>query len=184
MLGIKSVFVLALATFATGNFPIPRVEKVSQIIEAFQDETPVLYRLPNNTRPISYDLQITTNVHTHTNLGFSGKVGIRFIVLETSRTITLHQRQLTIGATSLVLANNPDQSIALAPIQYNAVTEFLTITLATTDLIVGNEYILTIDFNGTHRVDKGFFYLSYKNAQGVDRYNIHDNLIILLLTNC
>lgn len=171
MLGIKAVFLLALSIFVTGNFPVPtlRIENVPKIVEAFQNEPAVFYRLPNNTRPISYDVEMTTHVHTHTDLGYSGQVSVRFVVLEASRTITLHQRQLTIGTTSLVLANNPNQPIQLTANEYNSVNEFLTVTLAMTDLVVNSEYILTIAYNGTHRTDKGFFYSSYKNAAGVDR---------------
>lgn len=172
MLGIKSVLILALATLTSGNFPMPRTRDDNRptLVHAFPDEPIVSYRLPNNTRPISYEVNITTNVHTHTDLGFSGQVAVRFVVLEASRTITLHHRQLTIGATSLVPVSNLSQSIELSPNSFTIETEFLIVTLATTDLIVGSEYILNIAYNGTHRTDKGFFYKPYTNAAGIDKY--------------
>lgn len=165
---------LALATYTSGNFPMPvnkSYDKFQSVIDSYQDGQFLNYRLPNNTRPISYEVNLTTNVHTFSDLGFSGKVAVRFIVLEASRTITLHQRQLTIGETSLVLANRPDEPIVLDAHSYNNVNEFLNVSLATTDLIVNSEYILTIAYNGTHRTDKGFFYATYQNERGNDRYN-------------
>lgn len=175
MIGIGLVIFLTALAFSSAivPIPIPRGEDLPRIVQAFQNDEPaVSYRLPNNTRPNAYDVHLTTHVHTQTNLSFSGVVAVRFSVLETSRTITLHHRQLTIGQSTLALASSLNQLIELGPIEYNSENEFLSITLADTDLIVNNEYVLTIAFNGTLRSDKGFFWLSYQNELGAERYII------------
>lgn len=157
------LIVLACAAFVAANVPIPQSrinEDNPQIVEAFQDQLNVNFRLPNNTRPISYDVHLNTNVHLQTDFGFSGQVVIRFVVLETSRTITLHHRQLTIGTASLVAVSNPNTPIALNAFEYDPTSEFLTYTLSLTDLIVGSEYFLTIAYSGVLRTDENGFYRS------------------------
>lgn len=157
------LIVLACAAFVAANVPIPQSrinEDNPQIVEAFQDQPNVNFRLPNNTRPISYDVHLNTNVHLQTDFGFSGQVVIRFVVLETSRTITLHHRQLTIGTASLVAVSNPNTPIALNAFEYDPTSEFLTYTLSLTDLIVGSEYFLTIAYSGVLRTDENGFYRS------------------------
>lgn len=182
MLGQRLIIsiVLACASLVAANLPVTirRVEDLPPI-EAFQNG--VSYRLPNNTRPISYDVQITTNIHTQTDFGFSGIVAVRFVAVETSRTITLHQRQLNIGAVSLTLANNPNQIYQLNPFDYDNVTEFLTFTLSSEDLVINSEYILTIHYQGTLRSDNaGFYRSSYLASDGSRRYiNIQDGCCLI-----
>lgn len=173
MIGQLLLVILAFATLVAANspFPIRRVEDINQeVTETLQDQTSVSYRLPNNTRPISYDVQLTTHVHTQTDFSFTGEVAVRFLVVQTSNTITLHQRQLTIGEYSLVLARNPTVNIPLNVVEYDNVTEFLTFTLTSGSLGIVSEYILTIKYNGTLRTDPGGFYRSsYEAADGSRR---------------
>lgn len=175
MLGQRLIFVLGCAAIVAGNLPLPirQFEDFPLVEEAFQNGPNVGYRLPNNTRPISYDVHLTTNIHTQTDFGFSGVVAVRFVALEASRTITLHQRQLTIGeSAALTLANNPNENILLEANTYDNVTEFLTFTLSSADLIANTEYILTVQYNGTLRTDAGGFYRqSYVANDGSQRWD-------------
>lgn len=153
---------LACVALVVANMPMPvrQAEDLPQIVEAFQNPTNVNYRLPNNTRPISYDIHLTTNVHLQTDFNFTGEVAIRFVVLETSRTITLHHRQLTIGTSSLSSVSSPNSPIPLNEYDYDETNEFLSYTLSDQDLIVGSEYILNISYNGVLRTDEAGFYRS------------------------
>lgn len=174
MIGQTLLVCLAVAILVTANNPLPirRVEDIrSESIETFQDQAGVSYRLPNNTRPISYDVDLTTHIHTQTDFNFTGKVAIRISVIESSNTITLHQRQLTIGAYDLTLASAPQTKIPLNDVSYNAETEFLSFTLTTGNLVVNSEYILTISYSGILRTDQaGFYRSSYIADDGSRRY--------------
>lgn len=142
-----------------------------QLVEKLADEPAINYRLPNNTRPISYDVHLTTNIHTQTDFNFSGVVAIRFVVVTASRLVTLHQRQLTIGTATLTSLST-SQPIALNPFEYNSVSELLTFRLTTGSLTINNEYILTINFKGIHRTGtdiKGLYRSSYLADDGTRR---------------
>lgn len=164
--------VLAFATLvvaADSPLPVRNVEDKT-LLDAFQEQPSISYRLPNDTRPISYDVQLTTHIHTQTDFSFTGVVAARFVTDVASNTITLHQRQLTIGTYSLVLAGTTT-IIPLNAFNYDTVTEFLTFTLTTGTLNVNSEYILTINFNGTLRTDQaGFYRSSYLANDGSRRY--------------
>lgn len=159
MLGQALLVTLAIATLVAADFPVPirRVEDIPREVEAFQDQPN--YRLPNNTRPISYDVQLTTHVHTQTDFSFTGIVAIRLLAVEASNTISLHHRQLTISASSLALASG-GANVPLNNFAYDDVTEILTYTLTSGGLMVDSEYILTITYNGTLRTDEAGFYRS------------------------
>lgn len=167
-----ATFVFATLVAAKLPFSVPRVENISnKLTEPFQAGPSVSYRLPNNTRPVSYDVQLTTHIHTQTDFSFTGNVAVRFVTIETSNTIVLHQRQLTIGVYSLHLATSPDVSIPLNTVEYDGVTEFLKFTLTSGSLIENNEYVLSIAYNGTLRNDPGGFYRSsYTADDGATRY--------------
>lgn len=168
MLGRFFILSLAFATLVAAHFPLsfPRAKDIE-----FQDQTGVSYRLPNNTRPISYDVHLTTHVHTQTDFSFTGEVLIRFVAIEPSNTITVHQRQLTIGASSLALASSPQTPIPLMDnVEYDTATELLKFTLKSGNLIINSEYILAINYNGTLRSDNfGFYRSSYIADDGSQR---------------
>lgn len=169
MLGHRLLILLSCcAAFGASNRP-NRDRHIQQFAAVYDNGAG--HRLPNNTRPISYDIHITTKIHTQTDFDFTGQVAIRLVVAEASRTITLHQRYLTIGKASLVLASRPDTPIALDPFENNYSKEFLTFILSTDDLIVGSEYILTISYSGSlRRWDRsGFYASSYRADDGSKR---------------
>lgn len=162
MVGYWIIFVLAGTRLVSANPPL--------VQESLQDQAIVNYRLPNNTRPIYYDIHLTTNVHLQTDFTFSGEVLIRFIVLESSRTITLHQSQLTIESANLTLVDSPSTQIQLNPFEYDSSNEFLSFTLSSESLIIGSEYILSISYNGVLRTDDfGFYRTSYVADDGTRR---------------
>lgn len=139
------------------------------------DIDPIIYRLPNNTRPIAYNIHLTTNVHTQNDFNFTGTVAITLEgVGNPSNTITLHHRELTILSAKLSLSTTPNVDITLIqPPAYNAENEFLTYTLGTgaTPIQAGLKYVLTIKYTGTLRTDEsGFYRSSYVSAAGEKRW--------------
>lgn len=124
------------------------------------------YRLPNNTRPLRYDVTLTTDVHLG-EAAFTGNVRIRFEVLENTNEITLHTRQLTIEKIDLF--STPDSPVLVqSNVQFteNEDVEFLVIR-PTAQVNRGQEYIVDITYRGFLRDDNmGFYRSTYKNPQG------------------
>ncbi|XP_018799750.1 PREDICTED: aminopeptidase N [Bactrocera latifrons] len=130
------------------------------------------YRLPNTTEPVHYDVELTTNVHNGTK-AFQGTVNIVIKVIEDTRTIVLHQRQLSIVKVTIKntdLANPAEETLNIS---YEEEREFLSLTPAnqTLTFIKGSNWNLTISYTGVLREDNAGFYLStYTSLQGQERY--------------
>lgn len=127
------------------------------------------YRLPNNTKPISYSIDLTTNI-SQSVFDFTGIVTINIEALEDSKSITLHARQLTIG--EIELFNLQDGSTYdLLSHEYDSTTEFLTIRIAGNAIIPkGTKCSLKINYSGVLRTDrKGFYRSSYVDRFGFTR---------------
>lgn len=130
--------------------------------ESFQDEES--YRLPNNTRPISYDIWLSTNIHAGV-FDFQGRVTIRIAVIDDNTpTVTLHQRQLTISninirrGTGGSLQRNVD-------FDYRPDREFLVIK--PTRWLAKGIYLIDITYFGVLRDDDaGFYRSSYVDSEG------------------
>lgn len=138
---------------------------------AVKSDPSLSYRLPNNTKPEEYDISLTTNIHTG-DFNFQGKVIIKVRAVETSTSITLHHRQLTIKTVQLSTTSAVKLPITtIDPPEYDADTELLTIRLTPgLTLDEGLLYILEIDYEGTLRGDEaGFYRSSYKDAEGNTR---------------
>jgi len=125
------------------------------------------YRLPNNTVPISYDLQIDTHVHAN-NFNFEGNVKIHIKIVEATNTITLHYRQIEILKIDILLPNG-------FPIVLNSIfnliqsRDFIVITLPRT-YNARTEFILDISYRGTLRNDAAGFYRASYLDRGVTRW--------------
>lgn len=128
------------------------------------------YRLPNNSRPELYEIELRTNIDRN-EFDFSGVVRVEITILEDSNRITLHARQLTV--THIELEEDGGQKISTEPYLYDIVREFLTITTDGVVLEKDKKYILTIEYNGELRTDLGGFYRSsYKDPSGSKRFKV------------
>lgn len=138
-------------------------------IESYQLETDISYRLPNNTKPVLYDLAIETWVDEG-RFDFNGSVNIRVKVLEDdTNSITLHSRNLNILEWNL--QKMVSEELISVPVEnpiIDEATDFITFAL------VGNEkleqdvdYRLFITFSGMLRAEQdGFYRSSYRNSDG------------------
>ncbi|XP_017141907.2 aminopeptidase N [Drosophila miranda] len=118
------------------------------------------YRLPNNTAPESYKVELWTNVHSGAR-DFNGSVQIDLQVLELSSSITLHYRQTSNFTASIISRDEVAQAIEL-DVTTDTDREFLTLTpkLANVTFAANTNWTLSIDYNGTLRSDMGGFYIS------------------------
>lgn len=141
----------------------PRVED----IETRQDDG-LRYRLPNDTKPETYDITLSTRVDIQ-NFTFEGKVIIGIAVVESTTTITLQYRQLTILMVRLWTVTNPPVAVDINDFTYDPAVEFLRIPIAGDPLLANSRYMLEIDYTGTLRQDNGGFYRSrYFNNDGIE----------------
>ncbi|XP_058836977.1 uncharacterized protein LOC131693281 [Topomyia yanbarensis] len=135
------------------------------------------YRLPNNSYPLRYDLELTTYIHedgSDRQFRFDGRVKMQiFVKDERNSTITVHYRLITIthvklwsffgNGTENVLLND-NSSFTLDPVR-----EFVTVTPPGVDL--KGTYFLEFEYNGELREDNaGFYRSSYVDDEGKIRW--------------
>lgn len=106
------------------------------------------YRLPNDTKPETYDITLITTVDEavdgdEINFNFDGTVKINIKVLEETNKVTLHARQLTIKTAELF-----DENTNIAgEFEYLVVPEFLIIPTKQ-NLQKDKNYNLVITYTG------------------------------------
>ncbi|XP_036342048.1 LOW QUALITY PROTEIN: aminopeptidase N-like [Rhagoletis pomonella] len=121
------------------------------------------YRLPNNTEPIHYDIELTTNVHNGTR-NFTGKVQILITATEDTRTIVVHARQLEGFQATIKKCKQANAIEYELSWSYESEREFLSLTPVNASLSLNKDtnWTLTIAYNGQLRTDAGGFHrLSY-----------------------
>lgn len=162
---IKSLsLILFLATSAwslkpPADFGVGISDDFSLLAENDDDE--FIYRLPNNTVPLYYEVNLDTDIHLG-EFGFKGFVRIQIRVLENSPSITLHHRQLTITKIDLKTENGANRQ-SNVPHEYDEITEFLEIK-PRLPLSANAIFWVEITYNGTLRGDQaGFYRSSYKD---------------------
>lgn len=136
------------------------------------------YRLPNETLPLHYSIKIETNIHLSNDTDpakfrFSGQETIRLQATDEVRNqIVLHADRLNIGESILTTTDSTLTVIKWEneekPWQIDDVKQFLIFTIAADETLVkGQEYFLTINFDGVLETNnEGFYRSSYENEHG------------------
>lgn len=133
-----------------------------------QDPVGLSFRLANNTRPIHYDIWLSTAIH-EADFRFNGTVHIRFRTLEPSTNITLNFKQLTITNVDLLDTNKILIQNNLLTV-VDDVTELL-VTFPSQELPANQQFILSIDYNGVMRTDNyGYYRGFYVDENGQQRW--------------
>lgn len=124
------------------------------------------YRLPTNTKPISYELKLATNIGEG-KFNFTGIVTINLQVLENDATkITLHARQLKIDYIHVYSKQSSDFILINSTFHQNKTTDFLIIGLAE-PIQPNGSYYLKIKYYGELQDEiAGFYKSSYVNSKG------------------
>jgi aminopeptidase N len=120
-----------------------------------QEANSISFRLPNNTIPLYYSINLRTDIHRGDS-SFRGNVEIHIKVLEQTNTITLHARQLVIFRINLFTADGNIFQFN-APFTMDSELEFLTIT---TDRMINvdEEFHVEIEYGGFLNQNlQGFF---------------------------
>uniref|UniRef100_A0A336M3W6 CSON008207 protein n=1 Tax=Culicoides sonorensis TaxID=179676 RepID=A0A336M3W6_CULSO len=122
------------------------------------------YRLPNNTRPLHYNIHLTTNIE-QADFDFYGSVEITLEAVENTKNLTIHYRQLTINEVKLIDVETKKEIKFNEP-HYDEITEHFVIPVES-ELVNGTQYLLSIEYNGTLRDDlAGFHKSSYTDDDG------------------
>ncbi|EDW84908.1 uncharacterized protein Dwil_GK12888 [Drosophila willistoni] len=131
------------------------------------------YRLPNDTIPSHYAIELTTNVHNNGETKFTGIVTITLDVVTETNKIVIHARQLENFTASITRSTGGD-SITVKPTYDNTDgREFLVLSFEdeTFTLPADSTWLLTINYEGNLRTDNGGFYLSsYTDETGATKY--------------
>ncbi|KAJ6633456.1 Aminopeptidase N [Pseudolycoriella hygida] len=112
------------------------------------------YRLPNNTRPETYDLTIRTWIDDG-NSTFTGSVRIGIVAIESTSYIRLHQNVLNLE--NITVLSWDEVPIAIGEYSISPEHEFLTIPLIGSNLTQGLRYFIDIDYVGTMNSFSGFY---------------------------
>lgn len=119
----------------------------------------VEWRLPKTVVPLSYDLTLTTNVHTGAR-AFTGFVSINVEVREETDVIRMNIRNL-----DLMMFRVITDGVAWTEYSWNnnATTEFLTITNTARSLAVGERHLIEMQYTGQLSTGTtGFYRSSYR----------------------
>lgn len=114
----------------------------------------VTFRLPNNTRPESYDISLRTWIH-EANSTFTGSVRIGIVAIESTDFIRLHHNVQRLENVRVSTEN--EVPITIGPYSYNRQFTFLTIPVVGGNLTQGTRYFIDIDYVGSMNLYSGFY---------------------------
>lgn len=121
-------------------------------------------RLLNTTEPLHYNLELTSLIHVQ-DTTFTGRIDIRFRVLEPTALVRLNSNLLDITSCTLSNANSANIAVNCG----TTTDRFLDVTAAE-QLQQNQEYILQVSFTGTNRAPSNGFHSSYYTINGERRY--------------
>ncbi|KAH8358907.1 hypothetical protein KR093_003226 [Drosophila rubida] len=121
------------------------------------------YRLPTALRPQKYDLRVLTRLENPEELRFEGNVKILIEVLENTKNITLHAKNLTIDDSQITLKHTSaaDKKNCIASTEVNTQHDFYVMHTCE-ELAAGEVYELTMPFSADlNRQLEGYYRSSY-----------------------
>lgn len=128
-------------------------QDVGQSLRAVDESGPV-YRLNNSTEPTYYELWMETQVQDEI-FNYSGRVIIKFRVLEPTRIVTIHS---LVKIQSYKILKDQDSEVGVSEIEFNNKTEILSFILSD-EIKTDSNYLLDIHFTGIlNDQSHGFFY--------------------------
>jgi aminopeptidase N len=150
---ITSGIFLAVILSATLAAPAPAADEDS-------------LRLPKSSFPLSYDITLTTQVHTGVR-AFTGVVIIEIEISETTNVITLHNRLLQVQ--SVMMKDEEGIEVFVAS-SNNREKEFFILTSNEKTFQPGERYTIEIKYLGSLQSGTSGFYRSSYRTGTVTRY--------------
>lgn len=130
------------------------------------DDEMTIFRLPDTTRPISYDLDIMPDYDHFSNaVKFNGEIEILLYATSSTATIMLNYKQLEVLVV-YVREKNTDMAVDVVNVCYDSQNEQLAILLGT-PLRPGVLYAMVIEYSGTVKNGiNGFYRSTYNDDYG------------------
>lgn len=119
------------------------------------------YRLPNNTRPETYDISIRTWIDEG-NSTFIGSVRIGIIATESTNFIRLHHSVEDLESVGVFTAD--EVPVTIGDVAYSPEYDFLTIPIVGSNLTEGTRYFVDIDYVGFLNSFSGFYRSTYNDG--------------------
>lgn len=151
---VAAILCCLVLSFGIVAAQLPESDANNNITES-KDE--ISYRLPNDTRPETYEISLRiSESFRHGHFVYDGSVGINILIVNATREVTIHARELKIQRIYL---SNDTYTVDLLPWRSNNITDFLIIPTKSVELLAGDRYRLDIEFAGVMRDDSlGFFH--------------------------
>lgn len=162
----KILAIVLLIFYVRADYSPYFSELDSEVIVPLRPTDPegLSFRLANNTRPVHYDIFLSTAVH-EADFRFNGTVNIRFRTLVGSNNIVLNFKQIDIHQADLLTVNGILIQNNL-PIIGNVVTELVTFNFPN-QIAAGQEFVVRVVYSGVLRTDSyGFYRGSYIDENG------------------
>lgn len=140
------------------NFFYPPDNEANQLNVLQPRQTTINYRLPNDTKPIHYDISISTAIHTG-DLNFDGTVVIEIVAVEATNLITLHIMRNTVLNVKFWDVNERVILDTPTDFYFEVERDFLRIPLRE-NLVIGQRYFIEVIYKGILRNDDAGFYVS------------------------
>jgi aminopeptidase 2 len=122
------------------------------------------YRLPKTVKPEFYQITLTPDFD---GFNFTGTVDITTTAISDTKNISLHYDSITVNNVTVTGSDGADIFVSH---NYTEDTDIFTITLST-ELKIGENYTIHIDYTGILHDDMaGFYRSSYITADGEQRY--------------
>ncbi|XP_030369807.1 aminopeptidase N-like [Scaptodrosophila lebanonensis] len=144
---------------------LQRLSILLAILCGYCDAQYTHYRLPKAVKPLTYNVEIKTNLEDPANLNFTGEVQIDFVALSgAGNNITLHAAKYQIDPTLTILINQENSEIIkISDTQTHSQYEFYILNLEK-KLEPGVKYKLALTFSGKLSQEKeGYFVNTYKD---------------------
>lgn len=162
----SEIFIFIIATL-TGLSVAERPINEVLVNNLTRTDNPINYRLPSDTIPVSYKIELTPNIVVDA-FTFTGKVEVEFNVEEATKKVTFHIDDITIIEKTIEIYDKTKPNVLLKFVKTTPDTDkqFYTIELEE-QLAKGSSYILRLSYNGNLN-DKlfGFYRSSYINDEG------------------
>ncbi|XP_058455515.1 aminopeptidase N-like [Malaya genurostris] len=166
------VWLLVAVVLAKRRFPIGEVELDVNRTVAFstRQEVDESYRLPTETVPSHYNIELKTAVHEG-EIEFQGSMYIRLNVVEKTNSITIHNRYLTILTVRLFYLHE-DMLIEIDPPTHSLDEQRELLTFLCSGTLDVGIYHLHITYSGNLQTSSsnGFFRRHYRDADDNRRY--------------
>ncbi|XP_061390811.1 LOW QUALITY PROTEIN: aminopeptidase N-like [Musca vetustissima] len=123
------------------------------------------YRLPTAIKPDNYHLKIITHLDDPENFTFNGEVTIELDILEDTKNITFHAKNLTIDESQIDLKSQDGAShLCLEDIERVPEHDYFIMVLCE-KLQSGSKYKLQLKFSGNLSEEiQGYFFTSYEDT--------------------